>query len=128
MSPIEPTYESWDLPDTVYYVQSPHDTTVAVAMDVQVNHVIQNELEQGNVEWFDTVRQRKIAYDTVIPTQDGSFAVKRSDGRHAGDVYVFSEMTLEAYETIKGRTISSDQVFKSQADLIKAFQETRTGY
>ncbi len=70
-------------PDTIYFVESPEDDSVMLAMDANLG----DEL----VEWFDTVRDRAFPYRTVDPG-DGALKVQTENA-----TYTFRLLTVELY-------------------------------
>jgi len=102
------------LPERVYYVASPTDATVLVAMDVQI--------EDGYVKWFDTVKERMMKLGRVVEDTQRDFTFERE----GGGVYSFTPLTIELYEQeIKHRVARPLMSYNSLEDILRSFEETR---
>ena len=119
---VEKTISRKRLPEPVYYVESPDDRTVLVAMDVIVEHQKSTKHDKTIITWYDTTHER-VMEASETTWKDGCFSFKRGDC--PGDwVYHFIPMNLEIYyEKVKHRLLAGSD-FTSKEDLIKAFLET----
>ena len=103
------------LPARVYYVSSPDDDTVLVALDVQIRKNV--------IRWFDTVKERVMEIAEVIKDDGQEFSFKRGD--NSGEIYTLKTMTIEDYnEKVKKRLIAPKE-FSSEEELCTAFEETK---
>lgn len=116
---VEKTISRKKLPEPVYYVESPDDRTVLVAMDVIVEHEKTAQQDKTTIIWHDTTHER-VMEASEMTWKDGCLSFKRSDS--PGDwVYHFTPMNLEIYyEKVKHR-LAAGSDFTSNEDLIKAF-------
>jgi len=104
------------LPARVYYVFSPEDKTVLLAMDVLIG---------GNtIHWFDTVKERIMHISKIqkeIPTE---FIFERSE-QEGGGMYTFSPLTLSTYtKKVKNHVLIPDE-FQNEEEMFRAFEKTR---
>ena len=110
----------WKLPERVYYVESPEDDTVLVAIDVEIKEY--HEDNTMTVSWYDTTHERSMAAKEIIK-KDSYFQFERimKDGeRH----YRFIPMSLEIYnKKIKDRLVAGSD-FSNKEELIEAFLNT----
>ena len=110
------------LPAPVYYVESPNDDTVLVALDVTIKHRVFDNKDNILVSWFDTAYDRNMEASEIIKQGD-NFAFKRSE-QEGGGVYSFTPMNLELYyNKVKSHLIAGSD-FTNQEDMINAFQRT----
>ena len=110
------------LPEPVYYVESPDDETVLVAMDVIVEHRKSTKQDKTIITWYDTTHER-VMEASETTWKDGCFSFKRSDSPVEW-VYHFTPMNLEIYyERVKHR-LADGSDFTNNEDLMKAFLET----
>ena len=104
------------LPELVYYVSSSDDTAL-VALDVVI--------DGSSVSWFDTIKERRIAAESVSENlADGTFTVRRAESEGGGE-YVFIPLTLEIYASKVKRQLLAPRDFKSRLEMLDAFQETK---
>ena len=113
----QPSYER--LPEPVYYVESPDDSTVLVGMDVTIKTERNGE---KTVSWHDTIRERSMCAEE-IQKNDKYFAFKRSE-REGGGTYFFEPMDLDTYQNKVKEHLAHGENFDNKEDLIKAFRET----
>lgn len=106
------------LESRVYFVSSEKDKTVLLAIDVKID---ENEKTVG---WFDTVKDRLMYYESIVDPDDKHFVFQRSEKEGEG-TYTFTPLILEIYrEKVKNR-ILIPQDFKTEEDMLKAFEETK---
>lgn len=89
--------------DTIYFVESPQDDSVMLAMDAQLGEEL--------VEWFDTVRDRAfphIAYEYV----DETLKVETEDA-----TYYFRPLTVEIYNEKVAANVVGGRPFSSTDEL-----------
>ncbi len=109
------------LPESVYYIESPNDGTVLIAINVRVQYNVDAE-NRAVVSWFDTVRGRSmLAVD--IYKNGSKFAFER-DESEGGGFYLFTPMSLEIYnKKIKEHLVAAGS-FENNDDLINSFLNT----
>ena len=108
------------LPYPVYFVESPEDDTVVVAMDVVV--------EPDMVTWFDTIKERKMRIGQIIDNDPAHFVFERTElGDGQIQTYTFVPMNLENYNSkVKQHLIDpKDEDSQDENSLIAAFLETK---
>src|SRR3989344_9177487 len=102
----------------IYYVSCPSDSTVLIAMDLMLT-------ESNQLTWLDTVKERSMAVEKVLENTENSFVFERSR-EEGGGIYTFVPMTLAIYnEKVKEHLLSPGD-FKSEEELIEAFEKTRS--
>jgi len=104
------------LPKRVYYVYSPDDDTVLVAIDVVIT---------GNlISWFDTVRERRMTIEKIYSDSPDEFIFKRSE-KEGGQIYSLIPLTLDIYnKKVKNRLLSPKD-FENEEDMLNAFEQTK---
>lgn len=103
------------LPNRVYYVSSPHDETVLLAMLTQHNGSI--------IRWFDSVKERCMYIKKIMVNNENQFEFERADDE-GGGVYTFTPVTLEIFNThIKSRLLSPQQ-FDDKEKLLQTLEDT----
>ena len=104
----------------VYYVESPTDHTVLIAMDV----AIEREEKDGEivyvVNWYDTNRMRGMTTLKIEQKDDGGFSFKRIEGLKDRE-YSFVPMNLEIYNTKVRPELFNAPEFASNEELTKFF-------
>ncbi|MBR5418978.1 hypothetical protein IK110_01900 [Candidatus Saccharibacteria bacterium] len=111
---------SEQLPQPVYYIESPNDDTVLVGIDVKVCGHHDGE---KNVVWYDTTRERRMK---AIETQmkDDFFAFRRDESEGGGE-YFFTPMNLNIYnDKVKQKLIDGND-YTDEKDLTEAFLKTK---
>mgnify|MGYP001230460932 CR=1 FL=1 len=107
------------LQERVYYVSARSDTTVLVAMDV--------EIRDGNlIRWFDTVKERMMEIKEIVNDNPKHFSFKRDSGDKEGDFYDFIPMTLEIYNTKVKKRLLSPKDITNEEEMFKEFETTRS--
>lgn len=102
----------------VYYVSSPNDDTVLIALDVKVTN-------NNSIKWFDTVKDRIMHIGEVLDNSPDHFVFQRDDNEQKG-MYTLVLMTLGLYnEKVKSK-ILIPQDFASEESMFQAFEETKT--
>lgn len=97
----------------VYYVESPTDETVLVAIHPQYS------TETQSLTWWDTVKERIKLVKAIEIVGEVLQVTDASDTR-----YVFHPMTLAIYnERVKDQLIEG-RAFNTEEDLTKAFENT----
>jgi len=104
----------------VYYIESPTDETVLVAINPGATY---NEDGTAEIEWFDTIKDRcMIAVSTQKKGDCFAFAVDAGDGKC--NYYYMCPMNLRIYnERVKDHLIGHKE-FDNEEDMIQAFLET----
>lgn len=122
-SSYEMTTSREKLPEPVYYVESPEDNTVLVAMNV----TLENDASIGNVyiiSWFDASRERIMIASKIYRREGGIFSFDRHPEDNSGS-YTFTPMNLEIYKNKVQEQLVSGSNFTNEEELIKAFLSTR---
>ncbi len=105
------------LPEPVYYVKSPTDATVLVAIDVAV-------INRRWVTWFDTVKERGMEAAVILDNYPRHFSFRRTEGE-GGHSYTFVPMSLDIYNTLVKERLLHGQDFSDQEAMIQAFLQTQ---
>ena len=106
-----------ELPHKVYYVHSPEDKTVLVAIDVKIS--------DGKIQWFDTTQERLMSFAEIKDAhEDGTFSFDRTE-EEGGATYYFEPMSLEIFEDNVKDTLIIPEDFTDEESLIQAFERTR---
>lgn len=100
----------------VYFVSSPEDSSVLIALDVKIN--------DDSVSWFDTVKDRIMYIGKILDNNPEHFVFQRNDKGETG-IYTFVPMTLEIYNQRVKNRILIQQDFSREEEMLKAFQETK---
>jgi hypothetical protein len=95
--------------DQTYFVESPNDDTVLLAIDVR--------LDEGQVEWFDTVRDRAFPVRACRETRDGVFVV--TDHTE----FRFRPLTLELYNERVIAQVTGHRSFGSTEELQRYYAD-----
>ena len=113
------------LPDLVYFVESPTDGTVLIAMDVVIEDIIEKGRQDIVISWYDTAHERKMVAEKVRFTADGmQFSFVRA-AREGGQEYFFTPLNLKIYNERIRKKLIHDQEFQNDEDLKQAFLATR---
>jgi hypothetical protein len=104
------------LPGKVYYVYSPDDDTVLIAMDVIIS--------DNNIRWFDTIKERIMTIEKILSDNSSEFVFKRSQ-EEGGQIYTFVPLTLNIYKEKVKQYLVSPQDFENEEEMFKAFEETK---
>ncbi|MBI4692360.1 MAG: hypothetical protein HY773_02950 [Candidatus Terrybacteria bacterium] len=104
------------LPARVYYVFSPEDDTVLLALDIRISG--------DTISWFDTVKER-IMHISQIQAEDSDRLILKTPEQEGGKVYVFTPLTLEIYKDKVKKRILVPQEFKNKEEMLQAFEKTR---
>ena len=103
------------LPARVYFVSSPEDGTVLVAMDI----LIQN----NRITWFDTIKERTMEISKIEDGNPEHFVFER-----AGEplrTYTFVPMSLDIYRSKVKSGLVQGKDFATEEELFLAFEETK---
>lgn len=104
------------LMEKIYYVECAEDSTVLVAIDV--------ELEGEQIRWFDTVKERAMRVREVLDSNPRHFVFVRNDGKQSG-TYTLTPMDIETYNTkVRARLINGKE-FSLKEEMLAAFEETK---
>lgn len=116
------TKEVEHLPQPVYFIQSPEDQTVLVAMNV--------EITEDKIKWFDTTRQRVMTFSERTQHEDGSMEFTRQEDPHSEPLgtYSLTPMSLEIYNEKVKRHLAAGKDFNSTEEVIQAFLDTQKNY
>ena len=114
-----PNLKKMALPEPIYYVFSPHDSTVRVGIDV----VVCKHDNYYTVSWWDTSHERVMGASHVMFNPD-FFAFKRNDGALDGSLYFFVPMDLDIYNRNVKKFLVAGRDFSSIDEMIKAFRDT----
>ena len=100
----------------VYYVFSPEDDSVLLALDIKIS----NDL----IKWFDTVKERIMYIDEIFDDNPKHFVFKLKDKNNIG-VYTFLPITLKIYEEKVKNKILIPQNFSNEELMLRSFEETK---
>ena len=100
----------------VYYVTSPNDDTVRLAMDIGI--------KDGMLCWFDTVKERRMKIGKIVEHTLTRFVFARADGE-PGREYTFVPLTLEIFRAHVKDHILIPRDFESEEEMLQAFEQTR---
>lgn len=103
------------LPAPVYHVTSDRDSTVLVAMNVQI-------VNNKSFSWFDTVKERRMEGDIIEKTPE-RFSFRRSP-QGGGQTYSFVPMTLEIYNSQVKNNLLGSKDFDDEQMMIDAFRQS----
>jgi hypothetical protein len=103
------------LPARVYYVSSPDDNTVLLALDVNIL--------SDAIHWFDTVKERVVHMAQVQAEYPAEFTFKTPD-QEGGRTYTFTPLTLEVYNNKVKSEVLVPQEFSSEEEMLSAFEKT----
>lgn len=111
------SYEQERLPHPVYFVESPQDDSVLVALDVQ---------RLGDtISWQDTTKERRFNIGEVISQDPNDYRFKTSAEFGDAADYRLTEMTLDTYRlAVKPRLINGRN-FNTKEEMIAAFKEAQ---
>ena len=105
------------LSERVYYVVCPKDDTVLVALDVLIDS------EPRMIEWFDTVKERKMRVGKIIDNNQKHFVFERAEDDGGGE-YTFVPMDLKIYDkSVRGHLLFKRE-FTDEEEMLKAFEGT----
>lgn len=104
------------LPARAYYISSPEDDTVLIALDVTVDINV--------IQWFDTTRGRAMVIRKVTEDDDNLFAFERADGK--GGVYLFQPLTLDLYRAHVMQSTIGEEDFPDENTMLQALEQTKT--
>lgn len=99
----------------VFLVSCPTDSTVLIALHLKI--------DDNDVSWFDTVKQRIMQVGEVLENSDSKFSFKRADEGH-DEIYEFQPLTLDIYREIVRPQLRQAGDFNSEAEMVKAFELT----
>lgn len=91
-------------PNLVYFVESPTDDTVLLALDVRA--------EPNELAFFDTIRPR-IFEGAPVAAPDGAYGFQTEDG----DAYTLTVLTLATYNTRVKSELEDPPTFEDDAAL-----------
>ena len=100
-------------PDKIYYVSSPDDGTVLIAMNIEAG--------EREIRWFDTVKERIMEVDSILDKDSEHFVFKRQE---LGGVYTFVPMSLEVFREKVKNKILIPRDFDTEEEMVAAFKET----
>lgn len=100
----------------VYYVISPMDDTVLIALDVG--------FDEHYVRWFDTIKERMMTYERIVDTDSAHFSFERAGDESRG-IYTFVPMTLALYNEHVKRHVLVSKEFTDEETLLREFEKTR---
>lgn len=100
----------------VYYVTSPNDETVRLAMDIHV--------KDGMLVWFDTVKERRMKIGKIIEHTPTRFIFARAN-EELGEEYTFVPLTLDIFRTHVKDHILIPRDFDNEEEMLQAFEQTR---
>ena len=101
---------------SIYYVSCPSDDTVLLAFDLEVT--------ERSVQWLDTVKDRIMAYESIVDSDQNHFVFERAR-LEGGGVYTFIPLTLSLFREKVKDHILIPQDFVTEEELFIAIQETR---
>jgi hypothetical protein len=101
----------------VYFVNSPTDGTVLVAMDLQIDQ------QQKMISWFDTAKERKMRYDSLSGGED-NYSFNRSVEQGGGE-YTFQPLTLDIYNSQVASHLIGAKEFDNVNQLKEALLKTK---
>ena len=115
--------ETIALPKSVYYIESPDDSTVLVGIDVNITSFNHGAKRLYEVSWYDTTHDRKMLASQT-DAKGEYFAFKR-DETEGGGTYFFTPMNLKVYDAKVRDQLSNAPAFDNPDDMIKAFLKTK---
>lgn len=95
-------------PDTVYFVESPEDDTVLLAMDAKLGEY---------VEWFDSVRDR--CFDVQDVEEDDDLLTVKTERA----TYGFRTLTVELYNERVIGMVSGHPSFGTTAEVQRFYRD-----
>lgn len=104
------------LPARVYYVFSPEDNTVLLAMDIRIS--------EDTIRWFDTIKER-IMHIKQIQTENLNELTFKTSEQKDEKVYTFIPLTIEIYKDKIQKEILLPQDFQNEEEMFQAFERTR---
>ncbi|MBI4276777.1 hypothetical protein HY629_02980 [Candidatus Uhrbacteria bacterium] len=105
------------LPIRVYSVSSDRDETVRIALGVTY--------DQQRVQWFDTVKERRMRAASIVDPSPDHFVFERA-AEEGGGTYTFIPMTLAVYNEKVKAHIVIPQEFTDEESMLRAFEKTQT--
>ncbi len=102
----------------VFYVECADDNTVLIAMDIKISH--------GYIYWFDTVKERIMAFSDIKINQDSTLNFERSSKKQkALGKYTFTPMSLSIYREKVKDNLLNGETLNTQEELVASFLKTR---
>lgn len=99
----------------VYYVSSPQDETVLLAIDVRARGTV--------LRWFDTVKERIMVVENWIENTPHGIIFERSQ-KEGGGRYTFTPLTLELYqEHVKSKLIAPKE-FQTRQEMVECITQS----
>lgn len=104
------------LPARAYYVSSPEDNTVLVALDVKIS---------GNtIRWFDSVKERAMNIGQIVAESPDSLTFQRAQ-QEGGATYTFEPLNLDIYrQKVKDKLLSGREC-ENEEQMLEALEKTR---
>lgn len=87
------------LPEPVYYVECKYDDTVLVAMDVHIDLYQDDKISYNLVTWFDNSSHQRHMRASKFKIGNTTFMFQRADGMTEGQIYRFTPMNLNIYNS-----------------------------
>src|SRR3989344_8420668 len=106
------------LESKVYFVSSEKDETVLLAMGVEINE------SEKTIRWFDTIKERLMYYELIVDFDRKHLVFERSE-KEGGGVYTFVPLTTKIYDEKVKKRILIPKDFKSEEEMLEAFEETK---
>ncbi|KKS44456.1 hypothetical protein A2567_00275 [Candidatus Azambacteria bacterium RIFOXYD1_FULL_42_11] len=101
----------------VYYMSSPDDDTVLIALDIKIS-------DYGFIEWFDTIKDRIMRVGEIIDNNSEHFVFQRNDGQ-TKSTYTLIPMTIDIYNDKIKNKILIPKEFATKEKMLTAFEETK---
>lgn len=101
--------------ETVYFVESPKDDTVLLAIDLRTDGKI--------VRWFDTIKERAMKVGKIVNDDPKRFVFERA-AFEGGGVYEFIPLTVTLYNKKVKDHILIPQKFSKKEEMTKAISGT----
>lgn len=99
----------------VWYVESEKDSTVLVAMNIQIRGEF--------VSWFDTNKGRLMKVARVLNPSKENFVFERAP-EEGGGTYTFKPMTLEIYNSKVKNGLKKPENFNKEEMMLASFEES----
>lgn len=107
---------------SVYYVESPDDDTVLLAINVTIKPSSLNNEDVFIISWYDTSHER-IMIASRIKQDNNYFAFKRVK-QEGGGSYFFVPITLDIYNNKVKQHLTTKADFTDNDEMLKAFLST----
>jgi len=114
---IAPETMEKKLPSRVYYVFSPEDDTVLIAMGVKING--------DTIRWFDTVKERIMLVGQIEEKDLNGQVVFRRSNQESGGTYTFIPLDLKVYEEKVKHQLIAGVTFEDEEQMLTSLEKTR---